>query len=141
MIDDFKTSKALLDKLQIFADAQSYRIAIQGASFTPVTTETYLKETFLANETDPLNLAFDSTDRQDPIYQIDVYTPKGQGGKWPSQQIGNLLKEEFKRAPIFFNDGAQTIQITNVSGRLMTSSDTHNWYMINVDLVVLAANT
>lgn len=141
MINDFKTAKSLLDKLQIFADAQGYRLAIQSAPFEPVTSETYLQESFLSNKTDPLGLGASSSDRQDSIYQIDIFTPKGQGGKFAGQGVANLLKEEFPRTEFAINDSEQKVLISNVSAKIMPANDTHNWTMVEVDLVVLATNT
>jgi len=140
MINDFVTAKALLDKTQLFANAQGYRLAIQDASFEPVPTEIYLKETYMGNDTDPLGLSGSSSDRQDPIYQIDVLTPKGQGGKFSGMAIANLLKAEFPRASFIVNNVDQKVKISNVNSRPMPSNKTHNWTMIEVDLVVMASN-
>lgn len=141
MINDFTTAKALLDKTQAFANLNSYRLSIQSSGFTPIPTEVYLKESFLGNDTDPLGLAAASSDRQDPIYQIDIFTPKGQGGKFSGMSIANLLKEEFPRVSFIVNDADQKVQISNVNSRAMPANETHNWTMIEVDLVVIASNT
>ena len=140
MISNFKTSKFLLDKAQAFADAQGYRLSIQGAPFEPITTEIYLQESFLANDNDQLGIGFDTCIEQSPIYQIDVLTPKGQGGKFVGQSIADLLLIEFKRGPIIFDDGSQTVQITSSSHRIMPANKTHNWTMVQVDLTVLATS-
>ena len=140
MISNSKTSKALLDKAQAFADLKGYRLAKQGAVFDPLPTEIYLKEAFLANKNEMIGNGFDACIEQKPIYQIDVYTPNGQGGKFPSQDIGDLLMVEFKRAPIMFDDGEQTVQISNVSSNVMPANKTHNWTMVSVDLIVIATN-
>jgi hypothetical protein len=152
MIDDFVTAKALLDKAQAFADALivpdpfdssatvvGARLCIQGAAFTPVTTETYLKETFLSNDTDPLGLAADSSDRQDSIYQLDIYTPKD-NGKFSGLAISNDIKAEFKRAGFIPNGARQTIQVSNVSAAMLPANKTHNMVSLSIDLVVLACN-
>jgi len=140
MIDDFKTSKALLDKTQAFADLNNYRLAVQSVPFTPSPTETYLKETFLGNETDPPGLSAESSDRQDSIYQIDIFTPKGQGGKFAGQAIANLLKIEFPRVSFVLNDGVQKVQISNVSSTIINANKTHNLTVISIDLIVIAVN-
>jgi len=150
-MNNFKTSKFLLDKCQAFADALvvpdpsdslltvvGARLDIQSAPFKPLPTETYLKETHLINKNEYLAMGFDSCVEQKPIYQIDVFTPKDQGGKFPSENIATLLEVEFKRGPIIFNDGTQTIQISGVSSEIMGANNTHNWTMISVDLIVLA---
>ena len=141
MIDDFKTSKALLDKAQALADLHGYRLDIQGAKFEPVPTETYLKESYLANDTEQQGISYNANTKSLPIYQIDIYTPKGQGGKFSGMAIANLVKEEFKRAPMFFNDSTQTAQITNVSSLSVNSNDTHNLTVVSVDVLVLATST
>ena len=141
MVDDFATSKALLDKTQAFADLHGYRLAIQSVYFKPLPSETYLKESFLANDTDPLGLAAESSDRQDPIYQIDILTPKGQGGKFAGMEVANLLKREFQRTCFIPNSVGQKVQISNVSSRIMPADKTHNWTMVNIELIVMASNT
>ena len=141
MIDDFKTAKALLDKLQAFADTQGHRLAIQGAPFEPITTEIYIKESFLANDIDPLGLSAGSSDRQDPIYQIDVFTPKGQGGKFSGLGIVNLLKTEFPRASYVVDDSEQRAQVESVTSAIMPANDTHNRSIVEVNLTVLATST
>jgi len=141
MIDDFMTTEALLDKTKAFALANGYRLDKQGVKFEPQTNETYLKETFLGNDTDPLGLAAESSDRQDPIYQIDVFTPKDQGGPWEARVVVNLLKLEFQRASFILDNAAQKVQISNVSAREMPANDTHNWSSVSIDLVVIASNT
>jgi len=139
MIDDFVTAKALLDKAQAFADLKGLRLCIQGAAFTPVTTETYLKETFLSNDTDPLGLAADSSDRQDSIYQLDIYTPKDDG-KFAGLAVGNEIKAEFPRVSFVLNNASQKVQISNVSSRIMPANKTHNLTMINIELIVIASS-
>ena len=141
MISNFKTSKFLLDKAQSFADFHSYRLAIQDDGSEPIATETYLKETFLPNDNDFLGIGFDACIEQLSIYQIDVYTPKGQGGKFPSTNIGDLLMVEFNRGPIIFNDTEQTIQIESSSSKIMNSNQTHNWTMVQVNVKIIADNT
>jgi hypothetical protein len=139
MIDDFITAKALLDKAQAFADSKGIRLCIQGAAFTPVTTETYLKETFLSNDTDPLGLAADSSDRQDSIYQLDIYTPKD-NGKFSGLAISNEIKTEFPRASFIYESAEQKVQVSNVSAAMLPANKTHNMVSLSIDLVVLACN-
>jgi len=140
MIDDFITAKALLDKAQAFADLKGFRLCIQGAAFTPVTTETYLKETFLSNDTDPLGLAADSSDRQDSIYQLDIYTPKD-NGKFSGLAISNEIKAEFPRASFIYESAEQKVQVSNVSAAMLQANKTHNMVSLSIDLVVLACNS
>ncbi len=138
MISEFKTAQFLTAKLQAFAALHSYRLAVQGAKFEPAVDEIYLKETLLANRNEQLGVGFDSCGKQLPIYQIDVYTPKDKGGKYPALSIGDLLTAEFKRGPIIFDDGSQTIQITNSSAEIMPANTTHNWCMVTVELTIHA---
>ena len=139
MIDDFVTAKALLDKAQAFADLHSFRLCIQGAPFKSLPTETYLKETFLSNDTDPLGLAADSSDRQDSIYQLDIYTPKD-NGKFQSLLISNDIKAEFPRGSFVFHTPTQTVQISNISSVILPANNTHNMTSVSVDLIVLACS-
>ena len=139
MIDDFITAKALLDKAQLFADAQGFRLCIQGAQFKPLPTETYLKETFLSNDTDPLGMAIGASERQESIYQLDIYTPKD-NGKFQSLLISNDIKAEFPRGSFVTHTPTQTVQISNVSSVILPANNTHNMTSVSVDLIVLACN-
>ena len=141
MINDIVTTKALLDKIEAFATLNNYGLSKQGFKFTPEPTETYLRETFLPNVIDPLGLSATSSDRQDPIYQIDIYTAKGQGGPWPAREIVNLIKAEFPKYSFVVNTAEQKVQVYTISGREMTANDTHNWTMVNIELIVMASNT
>ena len=140
MINDFTTSKALLDKLKIFADAKALRLAVQSFKFEPIATETYLQESFLANDTDPLGINERSTDEQRPIYQIDIYTPK-YSGKFQGLILANELKAEFQRASFIVNTAAQKVNVSNVNSSIGPSNDTHYRTIVSVDLVVLASNS
>ena len=140
MIDDFITAKALLDKAQAFAGSKGFRLCIQGAAFTPTPTEAYLKETFLSNDTDPLGLAADSSDRQDSIYQLDIYTPKD-NGKFAGLAISNEIKAEFPRASFIYESAEQKVQVSNVSAAMLPANKTHNMVSLSIDLVVLACNS
>ena len=140
MINDFTTSKALLDKLKIFTDAKALRLAVQSFKFEPIATETYLQESFLANDTDPLGVNERSTDEQRPIYQIDIYTPK-YTGKFQGLTLANELKAQFIRASFIVNTAAQKVMVSNVNSSIGPSNNTHDRTIISVDLVVLASNT
>jgi len=140
MINDFTTSKALLDKLKAFADIKGFRLAVQSFKFDPIATETYIQETFLANDTDPLGINERSTDEQRPIYQIDIYTPK-YTGKFQGLILANDLKSEFPRAQFITNTASQKVKISNVSSSIGPSNDTHDRTIVSVDLVVLASNS
>jgi len=140
MINDFTTSKALLDKLKAFTDIKGLRLAVQSFKFEPIATETYLQETFLANDTDPLGINERSTDEQRPIYQIDIYTPK-YTGKFQGLTLANELKAQFIRASFIVNTAAQKVMVSNVNSSIGPSNNTHDRTIISVDLVVLASNT
>jgi hypothetical protein len=140
MINDFTTSKALLDKLKAFTDIKGLRLAVQSFKFEPIATETYLQETFLANDTDPLGINQRSTDEQRPIYQIDIYTQK-YNGKFQGLTLANELKAQFIRASFIVNTAAQKVMVSNVNSSIGPSNNTHDRTIVSVNLVVLAANT
>ena len=140
MIDDFVTTKALLDKIVAFATLHNWDLSKQDVPFTPNPSKNYLKETFLANKTDPLGLAGNSSDEQLPIYQVDIFTQKDKGGRAPGLVMANLLKAEFPRALYLVDTAEQKVVIKSVSSRIMPANSTHNWNMIEIDLTVLACN-
>ena len=143
MISNEKTALALIDKLKAWNSLNGdYDIAYQSdKKYEPTPSVAYIKESFLANDNEYLGLGYNSCVKQLPIYQLDVMTPKGQGGKWDGLSIVDKLVVEFKRAPIFFNDGEQSVQIESVSGSNRQANDTHNWTMISINLIVLAKST
>ena len=140
MIDDFITTEALLDKLKAFCTLHSYPLAKQGMLFTPNPDELYLKETFLGDEAVVLGTSYEPCERQEPIYQIDIHTPKGQGGPWPGRDIVNKLKAEFPRSPFILNTTGQTVQVSRVNSRGLDPDKTHNRTVVTVDLIVIASN-
>lgn len=143
MISNEKTALALIDKLKDWnAPNGNYDIAYQSdKKYEPTPSVAYISEAFLAGDNEYIGLGYNAFIKQLPIYQLDVMTPKEQGAKWDGLSVADKLMIEFKRAPIFFNDGEQRIQIENVSSVIKNANDTHNWTMISVNLIVLAKST
>jgi hypothetical protein len=139
MIDDFKTAKELLDKTQAFADSEGINLAIHGAQFKPDPGVEYLKESLLQNNTDTVGLDSSSIDMQLPIYQVEVYTPKG-FGKFQNYDICNSIKSEFPRNSFIVNDSEQSVMINNVSASPLIANETHNITVISIELTVIANN-
>lgn len=87
---------------QQFATITQYSLAYENVSFTPTLGTAYLKEAFLPAETIPVGLEDTSHDNYTGIYQINVYSPKGQGVAQIDTAI-NVIRDKFKRGTVLNN--------------------------------------
>lgn len=137
MISERKTAKACLDVLLPWTDSKGFYLVVDGETYEPKTTETYVIEKLLTNDDNTLGLAGDSQDIQRPIYQITIKAPKAQS-KWSLLDLVLDVKALFRKADFLLNDGQQTAQVQTVSSSPYLVMETHCAIVISVNLTVIA---
>ena len=135
MINQFDAVKSCLDTLKGYADQSNYRIAIDGIKFVPIVGETYLQESFLANDNDQ-GLNNSVVQVQLPIYQVNIHVPK-EYGNWRALQVYTQLVGVFERGTDISNNPAQQVRIEQVNNRILPPTDTHNVLACSIDLRVI----
>ena len=135
MINEFNAVKSCLDTLKTYADANNYRIAVNGAKFSPLVGEVFLEESYLHNDNSQ-GLSNSASQVQLPIYQINIHVPK-EYGNWKALQIYTQLVSVFERGTDISNDSGQQVRIEQVNSRVLQSTDTHNVLACSVDLRVI----
>lgn len=77
MINHFKTSKALLDRLKTLSGLPP--LAQENSAFTPTVNQAYMREVDMSGATQAPTLGADGFQRQDGLYRVGIFVPKNNG--------------------------------------------------------------
>lgn len=139
MISERKTAKACLDVLLPWTDSKGFYLVIDGETYEPKPTETYVMEKLLTNDDNSVGMSATSSDYQRPIYQVTIKAPKAQA-KWLLLDMVLDVKALFRKADFLLNDGQQKVQVQTVSSSPYLVMETHGAIVISVNLAVIATN-
>lgn len=126
MINDFSTSKALLDKLREL----SYDVAVQGGDTFNPGDDAYLKEFDMKAGEERIGMANTDSKLGKGVYQVDVCTPKG-NGKWPNLKIVEEVKGHFTMGLVLTHDSQSLTIYNSSSSRLRIEGD---WLITSVSI-------
>lgn len=140
MIDQMKTARSLVDKINSFCIANSFTLIVDGESLIKDSDVIYIEEKLLNNKESSVGKNPTSSDIERPVYQLNIFTPR-QFGKWKAGEIFNLLKVEFPKMTFVLNDGSQTVKIESLSSTPVIYPENHGVSFVSVNLTVIATNT
>lgn len=130
-------AKALLNKANEVAAANSYTLIPQGLAHAPSVNETYVTEACIFGENNTLGMVTDSDEIQYGIYQIAIYTPKSDlGYRWNGLSIADTFKSAFTFGLRLSYNG-QMLKILETSTTTPTLSDTHMAHVLSVRFNVI----
>ena len=107
MINHYKTSKALLDRLKTLVGLPP--LAQDNASFTPTVNQAYMREADLSGMTQAPAIAADGFQRQDGLYRVGVFVPKN-NGKFNALAHIDTIIAGFPRG-LVLTEGGQKVRI------------------------------
>jgi hypothetical protein len=135
MINEFNLAKALRDKAQEIATANSYTLVANGEGFAPEVGETYIEEIVLYGNNDTIGMPNDSSDIQIGIYQININTPINES-KWAGLAIVNVINPEFPKG-LKLTFGGQLVVIKTTTLEPMQKNDTHLIHILSISFSVI----
>lgn len=137
MIIAQELAKALLNKANEVAIANSYTLIPQGQQYSPGIDETYVMESCLFGDNTTIGYANNSKDIQFGVYQIAIYTPKTQEGyRWLGLSIADKFSEAFAMGAQL-SSGGQMVEILKASVTSPTLSSTHMTHILSVRFNVI----
>ena len=113
------------------------QLIVHGESVEKSPDKSYLEEELLVNSTFGVGVDTSNSDTQNPIYQVNVLTPK-KFQKWKNRKICDLVKTKFKKGLVVLNDGTQSVTVVNSSATGLTFNETHGVCFISIALFVTA---
>lgn len=134
MISDFNIAKSCKQKLDDYADANSYYVVAEGKTYEPSTDEVYLKEFAIFNDVDQ-GLANSASQEQRPIYQVNICIP-AEYSKFSALAIKDAIRAHFERGADITLDATQQVIIQNTSLTTLEADSTHNIYAMSINLTV-----
>lgn len=107
MINHFKTSKALLDRLKSLSGLPP--LAQENSAYTPTVGQAYMREVDMSGATQAPTLGADGFQRQGGLYRVGVFVPKNNG---KFNAIGHIdaIIAGFPRGLVLTN-GGQKVRI------------------------------
>lgn len=126
-------SAALDDRLNTL-DSKAPK-AWENRPYKPVNGTMYLRQSLIPGDVEQATLGETGTDRQVGIYQIDVFTPSGKGGK-QGIKLADKVANHFKRGTdLTYN--SRTVRVRSV-GRETAVNNDDGWLQIPVVITYVA---
>lgn len=135
MISKFDLAKALRDKADLVATANSYKLVANGESFEPDVDKSHTVEIVLFGDDNSVGLPNASSDISFGIYQLSVHSPKSQT-KWAGLEIADVWKAAFSKGlQLTFN--SQLVVINTSSLSPMMQNGTHLIHHLSITFSVI----
>lgn len=107
MINHFKTSKALLDRLKTLSGLPP--LAQENSAYTPTVGQAYMREVDMSGATQAPTLGADGFQRQDGLYRVGIFVPKN-NGKFNAMAHIDTIIAGFPRG-LVLTEGGQKVRI------------------------------